>query len=113
MFVRTVTEVQTKSSMRIKCSEPLLLHFVYRVNDRILSLLMEVEIMTDKRKTGESSPNSPGNSRRKFAQDLPGASQGSRQRWRSMINGGSPEQPDKDGTARHDRTPELPARPTK
>ena len=69
--------------------------------------------MTDERKTEESSPNQPANSRRKFAQDLPGASQGSRQRWRSMINGGSPDQPDKDGTARHDQAPELPAKPVK
>ncbi|MBG1231478.1 hypothetical protein [Aestuariivirga litoralis] len=44
------------------------------------------------------------------AQDLPGASRGSRDRWKSMINGGSPEQPDKDGTARHDQA-DAPAKP--
>ena len=46
-----------------------------------------------------------------FARDLPGASRGSRKRWRSMINGGAAEQPDKDGTARHEPPAELPARP--
>ena len=69
--------------------------------------------MTDERKTEQSSPNQPDHVWRRFAQDLPGASRGSRQRWRSMINEGSPEQPDKDGTARHDRSSDLPPRPVK
>jgi hypothetical protein len=67
--------------------------------------------MSDKRKTDEPVANNPENIRRRFAQDLPGASGGSRQRWRSMINGGSPEQPDKDGTAHHDQTTDLPIKP--
>ncbi len=69
--------------------------------------------MTDKRKTEDSLSNHPDDYRHKFGQDMPGASRGSRQRWRSMINEGSPEQPDKDGTARHDRSDDLPARPVK
>ena len=66
-------------------------------------------------KNSQARPNSidggPEAIHRPAAQDLPGASGGSRQRWRSMINGGSPEQPDKDGTARHDPYPDLPAKP--
>ena len=69
--------------------------------------------MTDERETEGSPPNQSDNIRRRFGQDLPGASRGSRQRWRSMINEGSPEQPDKDGTARHDPDSDLPARPVK
>ncbi len=55
--------------------------------------------------------NLPAEDKHGFAQDLPGASRGSRQRWRSMINGGAADQPDKDVTARHDPPSELPARP--
>jgi hypothetical protein len=67
--------------------------------------------MSNKPKPDDPATNSPENIPRRFAQDLPGASGGSRQRWRSMINGGSPEQPDKDGTARHDPTVDLPIKP--
>lgn len=57
----------------------------------------------------EPKPN-PENTIDRAAQDLPGASGGSRDRWRSMIHGGSPEQPDKDRTARHDQA-DAPAKP--
>ena len=67
--------------------------------------------MANEQKTKEPASRRPENLQRRFAQDLPGASGGSRQRWRSMINGGSPEQPDKDGTARHDQAVDLPPRP--
>jgi hypothetical protein len=43
----------------------------------------------------------PQTSPRRAAQDLPGASGGSRDSWNSMIHRGSPEQPDRHGTARH------------
>ena len=69
--------------------------------------------MAKGRKTEDATSSRPENSERRFAQDLPGASGGSRQRWRSMINGGSAEQPDRDGTARHDQAPDLPAKPVK
>ena len=67
--------------------------------------------MAKGRKTEDATSSRPENSERRFAQDLPGASGGSRQRWRSMINRGSAEQPDRDGTARHDPAPDLPAAP--
>ena len=66
--------------------------------------------MADEPKT-ETPPSKRPDIQRRFAQDLPGASRGSRQRWRSMINGGSAELPDKDGTARLDPYPDLPAKP--
>ena len=66
--------------------------------------------MADEPKTETPTSNRPDIQRR-FAQDLPGASRGSRQRWRSMIKGGSAEPPDKDGAARHDLYPDLPAKP--
>ena len=65
--------------------------------------------MASELKTEKSADGGP-DLQHKYSQDLPGASRGSRQRWRSMINGGSAEQPDKDGTARHDPAPELPAK---
>jgi hypothetical protein len=67
--------------------------------------------MSDEPKTDKPRTNSPEKDHRRFAQDLPGASRGSRQRWRSMINGGSHEQPDKDGKVRHDQTTDLPIKP--
>lgn len=68
-------------------------------------------MMSNKPKADDPATNSPENIPHRFAQDLPGASGGSRQRWRSMINGGSPEQPDKDGTVRHDPIVDLPIKP--
>ena len=67
--------------------------------------------MSNKQKSGEPATNNQENISHRFAQDLPGASRGSRKRWRSMINGGSPEQPNKDGTARHDQNTDLPIKP--
>ena len=67
--------------------------------------------MSNEPKTAKQRINRPKENPRRFAQDLPGASTGSRQRWRSMINGGSPEQPDKDGDVNHDRTTDLPIKP--